>query len=149
MTESRERYLVFENFFKDLITHITSRKIEDQDNYDLWHRDKCQRLILLVFEQHNKKLYVGQAQKWINMTLKYLVALGNDRVKGIMLNYHHFHLPIDNIIQSRLNDMGIHKINSPWSQIDDYLEYINYQKQVRSKFAGQIPMDIEFRLFNE
>lgn len=149
MTESREKYLIFEDFFKDLINQITSRKLENQESYDSWHRDKCQELILLAIEQHNKKFYIGQAQKWINMTLKYLAALGNDRVKDIILNYPLFHIPIDNVIQSRLSEMGIPKFDIAWSQIDDYQDYLKYQKLVRGKFVGQIPMDIEFRLFNE
>jgi len=149
MTESQEKYLIFENYFKDLITQITSTKLENQESFDSWHRNKCQELISLVIMHQNKKLYIGQAQKWINMTLKYLVALGNERVKGIILNYHLFHMPIDNIIQAKLSKIGIPKFNVAWSQIDDYKDYIKYQKLVRSKFVGQIPMDIEFRLFNE
>ena len=81
MTESQEKYLIFENYFKDLITQITSTKLENQESFDSWHRNKCQELISLVIMHQNKKLYIGQAQKWINMTLKYLVALGNERVK--------------------------------------------------------------------
>jgi hypothetical protein len=97
----------------------------------------------------NHKLFIGQAQKWINMTLKYLFALGENRIKGISKNYIYFHFPLDNIIQDKLVKLGIPKFKVSWSRIDNYVEYLNYQCLVRTKFAGQILMDVEFRLYNE
>jgi hypothetical protein len=149
ITESPEKYQIFENFFKDLINETTSQKFENQRIFDSWHKNKCEKLISLFKEHFTPKIHIGQAQKWINMTLKYLVALGNDRIKDISLNYIFFHIPVDNIIQEKLSKMGISKFSVPWSQIDDYRDYINYQISVRNKFAGQLPMDVEFRLFNE
>ena len=107
MTESREKYLIFENYFKDLIAQIISQKLENQESFDSWHRNRCEDLISLVNDHLIHKIYLGQAEKWINMTLKYLVALGNERVKGIILNHFFFHIPIYNQIQAKLSKVGI------------------------------------------
>ena len=83
------------------------------------------------------------------MTLKYLFAIGPNVIDGIDRNYEFFHIPIDNIIQDKLSIRGINRINSRWSRIDSYQTYLQYQIRVRNTFAGQIPLDVEFRLFNE
>jgi hypothetical protein len=66
------------------------------------------------------------------------------------LNYAFFHISIDNIIQERLAEstIGIKKIKTSWSRMK-YDDYIRYQNEVRKKFNGQIPMDIEFKEFNK
>lgn len=97
----------------------------------------------------NYELSIGQAQKWINMTHKYLFALGESRVNGISKNYEFFHIPINNIIQEKLEKEGIEKLKERWSRIKQYSNYLDYQKKVREHFAGQIPLDVEFKLFNK
>lgn len=84
------------------------------------------------------------------MTLKYLFALGDNIVDGISTNYIYYHIPIDNIIQDKLlKKYDIPKFSERWSRIDDYERYLNYQIKVRQTIQNQIPMDVEFRLFNE
>lgn len=58
--------------------------------------------------------------------------------------------PIDNIIQDRIKSkFNIDRINGAWSKISDYNIYLAYQKKLRKICLDFIPMDIEFRLFNE
>jgi hypothetical protein len=84
------------------------------------------------------------------MTLKYLFAFGDNRVLGISRNYRFFHIPIDNIIQNKLEKkFGIKRLNGAWSKAENYPVYLNYQYQVRLACAEQIPMDVEFKLFNQ
>ena len=83
------------------------------------------------------------------MTLKYMFAIGNEIINGIERNYKFFHIPIDNIIQEKLEFYNVNKIKGKWSRIDNYEIYFQYQNQVREAFIGQIPLEIEFRLFNE
>ncbi|MFC0316940.1 hypothetical protein [Olivibacter oleidegradans] len=131
------------------INDVCSKKLKDQKEFDVWHEQRC----LLLIEEYRKsidyKLFIGQAQKWINMSLKYLVALGDKRIPGIITNYHLFHIPIDNIIQEHflLSDK-IKKISGSWSRIDDYTVYMQYQIKIRESYPGEAPLNVEFRSYN-
>jgi hypothetical protein len=143
--KQKELKSVIIKFLSELLT----KTFNNQDDFDRWHESKCVELVKAYRDISNHKLFIGQAQKWINMTLKYLFALGENRIKGISKNYIYFHFPLDNIIQDKLVKLGIPKFKVSWSRIDNYVEYLNYQCLVRTKFAGQILMDVEFRLYNE
>lgn len=134
---------------KQIVSEVLIMSFKNQNDFDKWHEKKCSNLIDAFKDIANHKLYIGQAQKWINMSLKYLFALGDDRIKGISKNYKYFHFPVDNIIQDKLVKYNIPKFNISWSRIDNYEDYLKYQELVRIKFIGQIPLDIEFKLFNE
>jgi hypothetical protein len=134
---------------RNFVTEALTETFLTQTIFDKWHERKCNELITSFKNISRHKLFVGQAQKWINMTLKYLFALGDERINGISRNYQFFHIPIDNIIQVKLSKSEIPKLKDRWSRINNYSEYLNYQEMVRTKFSGQIPMDVEFRLFNE
>ena len=58
-------------------------------------------------------------------------------------------MPIDNIIQVQLEKFGIPLINGVRSKIKDYETYYNYQKAIRQEFQNEIPLDVEFTLFND
>ena len=148
--KSPEKYPLFSDFLKKLIEEITTKKFENQKEFDKWHKKNCNSLISLFNDSLNYDIYIGQAQKWINMTFKYLFALGDNRIPGISTNYNFFHIPIDRIIQIKLLEkQGITILNLTWSRIDNYQDYLNYQERVRNEFYEEIPMDIEFKLFNE
>lgn len=146
--ENKEAYSRLSNLVKSIVEEITTTNISNQTDYDSWHKDKCEILVKGFMTELNYELSIGQAQKWINMTLKYLFALGESRVNGISKNYEFFHIPIDNIIQEKLEKEGIEKLKERWSRIKQYSNYLDYQKKVREHFAGQIPLDVEFKLFN-
>lgn len=57
-------------------------------------------------------------------------------------HYEFFHVPIDNYI---INITNI-KLSVAWSRINDYEEYIKFQKVFSDKYIG-IPLDEEFRLW--
>jgi hypothetical protein len=132
-----------------IVSELSSMVFNEQLDYDNWHEIKCCQLVKAYKDIANHKLYIGQAQKWINMTLKYLFALGENRINGISKYYNYFHFPLDSIIQDKFFEYGIPRFNIKWSRIDNYTDYLNYQLLVRKKFAGEIPLDVEFRLFNE
>ncbi|ESU19175.1 hypothetical protein FCR2A7T_25980 [Flavobacterium cauense R2A-7] len=128
------------------IEEVRSKEFIDFVEFTIWHQSACYALRTANDEYH---LTQGQAQKWINMTLKYLFAMGESRVKGITKNYHHFHVPIDSIIMDKFQGFGIPKLEMPWSKIKDYDTYYSYQQLVRDTFKGKIPLDVEFKLFNQ
>ena len=118
------------------IEKLIYSKIENQDAFDIWHKKCCDELIDIF---GNQKFYYGQAQKWINMSLKYLSMIDHNMIEN---NYEYFHVPIDNYI------INISKINVPvsWSRISDYNLYLNWQKKFKIKYSG-IPLDNEFILW--
>ncbi len=115
---------------------LISSKIKQQDCFDEWHKKCCDELIK-IFE--NQKFYYGQAQKWINMSLKYLSMIEHKSVEHI---YEYFHIPIDSYI---IEETGI-KTSAVWSRIADYSEYLKWQKEFRTLYMG-IPLDNEFKLW--
>lgn len=118
------------------IQRLIYSKIEDQDDFDNWHKKCCDELII-TFE--NQKFYYGQAQKWINMSLKYLSMIDHESVEK---NYEYFHVPIDNYII----DISEIKTSVAWSRITDYSEYLDWQRKFRTMYLGN-PLDNEFKLW--
>ena len=57
---------------KMLILHFLNSNIKNQKEFDEMHYQACKKLIA-IFE--HQLFTVGQAQKWINMTFKYLHLL--------------------------------------------------------------------------
>lgn len=129
---------------------LLNKKFENWDEFTRWHKSVCEKL--KTENSNYKNLTHGQAQKWLNMTLKYLYVLGEERVGGISLNYEYFHIPIDNIIQEQilLDLKSIEKKQfQAWSRMESYDEYLIFQKQIIEKYKNRIPMDVEFELFNK
>jgi hypothetical protein len=97
-------------------------------------------------------LYVGQCQKWINMSIKYAVALGERRMPGFSSVCEVAHVPLDSIVLNKLV-AGIDgkKMQAPphtWSRIPTYTEYMSCQLWVRANLPG-IPLEIEYHLWQE
>jgi hypothetical protein len=145
-----DRQVLREKWIEELkmnLELLLNKEVLSQEEFDNWHKSLCYTL-----SNANQKvvLKVGQTQKWINMTLKYLFLMGEEHVKGITKNYRFFHIPIDSIIQKVMEEkFKIGKVSEVWSKMSDYNDYLDYQKQVRKVFENKIPMDEEFRLFNE
>ena len=130
---------IFNNATKlqyDEISLLLSKTISKQDDFDNWHKNCCDKLIK-VFE--NQIFYYGQAQKWINMSLKNLSMIEHKLVEK---QYEFFHIPIDNYI---IDITGL-KTTVAWSRLSNYDEYIEYQNKFRNTYNG-IPLDNEFKLW--
>lgn len=101
--------------------------------------------------------FVGKAQKWVNMGLKY--ACIYDIEDNAMLNnvWGFFHVPIDRYIADPIvNNLdillpaydGFHmpnnkpfsaeKCNYSWSKITDYGEYLRCQAEIKSKVPNAL-----------
>ena len=128
--------------------------IADQAAFDDWHRAIYQQLFA-IYNNHGynapkRHLFVGQAQKWINMTFKYiftLAALDEKRLSGFGEVYPFCHAPLDNVFISRLvEEYDFSWLSCAWSRLDDYDEYLAYQKRIRREFE-LVPLDVEFRLW--
>jgi len=105
-----------------------------QTGFDVWHRAVCRRLIAM-YDNRGHHLYVGQAQKWVNMALKYIFAHGESRLPGYRRIYHLCHVPLDQIVLNRLRERGLPPLSAAWSRLDSYEEYLDRQTWVRDHFS--------------
>ena len=113
--------------------------------FDDWHKTTCERLTSL-FNEKGFHLFVGQAQKWVNMTLKYIFTVGEQRIEGFSFVYPNCHVPLDNILLDKLEKYGFPALKCAWSRLDDYDHYLQRQNWLRQRFS-LAPMDVEFMLW--
>jgi hypothetical protein len=130
-----------------------STEIADGDAFDDWHEKTCELLrndyAAAGYIEHKagearSRFTVGQAQKWINMALKYVYVFGESRLPGYEAVYRFCHVPIDNIVlkSDAFNDLPA--FHSRWSRIDDYKVYLAFQVAVRSRYPTSAPLAVEF-----
>jgi hypothetical protein len=115
-----------------------------QSDFDAWHRSTCEKLILVYGQTF--AFHAGQAQKWLNMTLKYIYTIGEDRIPGFASVYPLCHAPLDKYVLEALWQYGFEVLSKVWSQID-YDEYLKCQQWIRDKFKPSPPLSIEFYLW--
>lgn len=114
--------------------------IASQNKFDEYHK-----IITLDLINKWNILTIGQAQKWINMTLKYWLLFGEQRIPFIEKNAKYFHIPIDSKIQK---SMFSNMKKKAWSKMENYdLDYMKYQNEFRKK-SNEIPILAEFKIFN-
>lgn len=118
-----------------------------QDSFDAWHRNACTSLRLQYAQNGFNRFTFGQAQKWLNMTLKYVFVLGEERLPGYAPHYAFAHPPIDNVFVGAAKAVGGPELPMPWSRLDDYDAYFALQRKYRALFTGDAPMAAEFRLW--
>lgn len=82
----------------------------------------------------------GQAQKLVNMIVKYLyaysqlydISLDSSKLNDLMSETKRFHAPLDSYVLKKIEYSGV-----PWSQINDYENtYENIQKAIRENFGN-------------
>ena len=114
--------------------------VKDEREFAQWHQAMCEQIVGM-YRTEGIEFYIGQAQKWINMTLKYLYVLEPDVVEPF---YHLLHIPVDNyIIDIAKKQYGVPALPCAWSRIDDYTVYMDYEKTLM-EVIDEIPLDWEF-----
>ena len=98
------------NRFRDEICNVVTEQIQkhlltsDKTNFDLNHKNACKEITctarkspVLNKNENGEKFYHGQAQKWLNMTMKYmwLTGLWKDEFAKLMPVIH---IPVDSFI---------------------------------------------------
>jgi hypothetical protein len=121
----------------------------NQDAFDDRHRAACATLCSTYSTAGFKEFRVGQAQKWLNMAVKYVFAFGEERLPGYSGVFALAHIPLDNIILNRLAPYGVPRLATPWSRIGNYAEYLGIQRWVRSTFPDSTPLAVEFALWQD
>lgn len=127
-----------------------SVKIASQEAFDDWHRASCNRLCSTYAQHRYNDFYIGHAQKWLNMSFKYIYVIGDTRVPGYNPLYQFGHVPLDRIIIERFQPYNPPKLSTAsWTRLEDYEEYLRFQQWIRDTFTGSIPLAVEFHLFQE
>ena len=119
----------------------------DQAAFDSRHQAACAELCAAYAAAKFAEFRVGQAQKWLNMALKYVFAFGEDRLPGYAAVFELAHIPLDSIIVDQLRGYGMPRLPTRWSRLAEYEEYMGIQRWVRSAFPGSAPLAVEFVLW--
>jgi len=118
-----------------------------QEIFDNWHQSACESICKLYAEENYNKFYVGQAQKWINMTMKYIYVFTEERLPGYLPLYPFCHVPIDNIVLAMPEFKRLTTFTTAWSRISSYAKYLEFQLRVRDRFPGTAPLAVEFHVW--
>lgn len=130
---------LLENRIPDLAT------VDNADEFIKWHSTICKQIVE-EYKAEGIEFYVGQAQKWVNMTLKYLYVLIPDVVEPF---YCFLHIPLDNYIMDiAKKQYGVPSLSAAWSRISDYQEYLDYELRLM-EVIDEVPLDWEFRKWIE
>lgn len=126
MCFKRNAFKAFEDWIKDL----------NSVPFDEWHKKACENMIesfSLKGDIDKSFIVYGQAQKLVNMTLKYVYVLDDNNNYGVKNIFNHLHVPVDRyILDLAKKDLGINKPDGAWSTWD-YNTYKEYQKEIRRK----------------
>lgn len=132
-------------------------------DYDVWHK-KLVGDLEAEYEKyeykHGYSFTCGIAQKWVNMTMKYMYILYFYQKKcGVVASDYQlwygetvekylpsFHVPVDSyIIKASKKDFRVVAPWGSWSRMESYPEYFEFQKAIRegTKNRGVSPIEWE------
>lgn len=124
-----------------------------QQGFDCWH-EACVSSLQYLSDSLGyagnegplrRRFTVGQAQKWINMSVKYAIALGESRVPGFRSVYGVAHAPLDSIVLSCLKEQA----SASWSRTDEYRQYMRYEESLRQSYPGRTMLEIEYQIWQD
>jgi hypothetical protein len=122
-----------------------------QDVYDLWHKEQCAVIIRHYADRAYTAFTPGQAQKWLNMAVKYALCLHGAEMLPLSRAaslWRVAHAPLDNYILDALcTEHGAQPLDCTWSRIATYEDYFEVQRWIRTKFAPRPALDVEFRVW--
>lgn len=132
---------------KDQIIKLSKHGFFDKEMFDSWHSELCEA-ICQKYNDSGIHFHFGQAQKWVNMTMKYLSVIDSTMTEGY---FECLHVPIDSIVLDLANEeFGLVRPANRWSRMTKE-EYIEYQNSLCLKIVentGLAPLLWEFRSWN-
>lgn len=125
-----------------LLHSVSGEGIIDEVKFDEWHEDTCSHLISLADDSgafDDRGFTYGQAQKWVNMTMKYLFIMGIDNMEKLI---PYLHVPIDSFIIKQAAKprgteygLGVKRPPMDWSKLSKD-EYLDYQERLRTAIGS-------------
>jgi hypothetical protein len=145
-------------FISDSIESLLKANVTSQKAFDEWHGKACSGIIK-ISEKHklplNNGFTYGLAQKWLNMTLKYMLVMEQWNAQSDPIKKY-FHVPVDSyIMQAASEDFKInlsHRSGGErkystdskgWSKWDES-EYTAFQVSLRKATKPKSPIEWEF-----
>ena len=132
---------------KSNVNELSNIKDIDNEKFDGWHKNMCDA-VKRHYNENNVQFHYGQAQKWLNMTMKYLSVIDRDVTAPY---FEYLHVPVDSIvIDLASEELGLQRPYSRWSRMESD-EYIEYQKNLCNAIREQkkiSPLLWEFRYWN-
>ena len=130
------------SFVVDLATCNSQGEFDKR--HDQWCKSACELFGKFSHSDRGIIFHYGQAQKWLNMTLKYLAVLNHPEVQRA---YGFLHVPVDKYVYNEADNAGVKRPPCPhaWSKLDRE-KYINYQHRLREMVAStpySCPLDWE------
>lgn len=131
-------------FITDNIT-----KLFNTGSFDNVHKELCSTLKINANDTgyFEKDFTYGHAQKWLNMTLKYMLLMGFWKEQFEKIK-NELHVPVDRYIikeyKEKIPKEQQSKYNESWSTWDDYDNvYMQFQKDLRYSIKGKTPIEWE------
>lgn len=121
------------------------------ERFDVWHALACARICEHYAKRGYPQFRIGQAQKWLNMSVKYLLSLAEAGVYELSQPCNLWevaHAPLDDFILKATGAYDGVPTCYPWSQMADYALYMSVQKWIRKKYPCASALDIEFHVYN-
>lgn len=142
-TARAELRLQATDILRERISNIAEETHMTQEDFDAWHKETC-GLIRQPYVNAGIEFSWGQAQKWLNMTIKYLYIVGTYSFNGV---FRFCHIPVDNyVFKIAKKELGIPVPKVAWSRWSDYDgQYMTYQNALRSRIKGYDPLRWEFK----
>ena len=146
---------------EEIISGIKTKLLScDKSAFDDNHLRLCNHIIEFVKDKNilipragnNESFYYGQAQKWLNMTVKYMLIMGfwSDELKPIEAAIH---IPVDNFIMKAASDIGVmlprtsetygkySTSSKPWSKWSED-NYTRFQNDLRETLKEVSPHEL-------
>lgn len=98
--------------------------------YDEWAYETANQIRSIYHDSYVSDYTYGNAQKLINMSLKYFLSSNFANIHNDVWLVCHF--PVDSIIQKEFKKESVcSPLSVPWSKNDDWNEFLTYQNQIR------------------
>lgn len=165
--DARDYFIKAKQDFKSELIQYIKQKVKElpeelkEKNFRDWHNEICNKIIEcnpkaegLDVNVLHKNLTYGQAQKWVNMTLKYMWLM------GLIEDQKQLCVPIDNYILKALHDEksdvapfiivkngDTYKVKHknaetayPWSKFPDAGFYYGLDEEIKAIIGDKMPL---------
>lgn len=143
-----KKFELVANFVSSLTDRFLSLKSPTIDSFDDLHKNSCYELKQFFIKNVGfENFTIGQSQKWLNMTLKYLWVVKSKFPKIVHIQSF-LHCPIDNIMLKEFQKRDIYTFPVPWSKLDNYKDYFKVQRDLRKHIKNESIIEFELTAFN-
>ena len=158
--QNKDEYISQKKKFRDDVDNYIIGQIETlleapHADFEEWHEKTCDEIIekakesklFKESEKNESMFYYGQAQKWLNMTLKNMMIAGVESDRFVNIEQH-LHIPMDAFILQIASQWGVKSPkNLPWSKWDK-TAYLAIQRKlqdsIKAKYPLETPLEWEF-----